>query len=182
MSDDQRSSREVTSQQDTVYHGWFYRRLALPILALLSNGASPEQLAWSIAVGAVIGINPLLGSATTLCLAIATVFRLNIAASQAANYAVYPIQLALFLPFLDLGTRLFHVKPLPLKPVVILELGKHHPLNLIRDLWLWEWHALIVWSVFALIAAPLIAVAITPLLRRMLDRVKRRQSPVVAGH
>ena len=34
-----------------VHHNWIYRRIALPILALLRMGASPERLAWSIAAG-----------------------------------------------------------------------------------------------------------------------------------
>ncbi|HEY8996756.1 MAG TPA: DUF2062 domain-containing protein [Edaphobacter sp.] len=173
---------EVTSSQNTVHHGWFYRRTILPILALLRKGASPERLAWSIAIGIVIGINPLLGSTTVLCLAVATLFRLNIAASQVSCHAVYPIELVLFVPFLHMGTRLFHTKPLPLKPSAILELAKHHPLDLVRDLWQWEWHALVIWVGLAVIAIPSIALASTPLLRRLLDRVKRRQYPIVATH
>ena len=35
----------------TVHHNWIYRRVALPIFALLRMGASPEKLAWSIAFG-----------------------------------------------------------------------------------------------------------------------------------
>src|SRR5947209_172719 len=87
-----------------VHHNWAYRRIALPIFALLRMGASPEKLAWSIAAGLLIGINPLLGSTTLLCLAIAFIFRLNVAASQLGNHVVYPLQLLLLLPFIRLGS------------------------------------------------------------------------------
>src|ERR1700722_18596640 len=90
-----------------VHHGWFYRRIALPILALLRMGASPQRLAWSIAIGLMVGINPLLGSTTLLCMVVAFAFRLNLAASQLANHAMYPLQLVLIVPFLQVAARLF---------------------------------------------------------------------------
>ena len=79
------SCQGVPAQQttsDPPRHNWIYRRVALPILALLRLGASPERLAWSLAIGLVVGINPILGSTTFLCLLLAFLLRLNIAASQ----------------------------------------------------------------------------------------------------
>jgi len=75
------------------HHTWIYRRGVLPILALLRMGATPRSLAWSIAAGALIGINPVIGSTTLLCLAIAFQFRLNVVASQIANHAMFPLNL-----------------------------------------------------------------------------------------
>src|ERR1700678_89505 len=95
-----------------IHHNWIYRRVALPILALLRMGATPEKLAWSIAVGLLIGINPILGSTTILCLAAAFVFRLNIAASQVGNHIVYPLEFLLLIPFIRLGSRVFGTAPM----------------------------------------------------------------------
>jgi len=178
----EQSSLAEANHPSPVHHGWFYRRTVLPILALLRIGATPEQLAWSIAVGLFIGINPLLGSTTVACLAIAGLFRLNVAASQIANHVVYPLQLLLFIPFLRLGTRLFGTAPLPLKPAQIMDAAKHHPLDLIRELWRWEWHALAVWAIVAAVMIPLVALAATPLFRHLLKRVKGRQYPIVPAH
>src|SRR5580698_196473 len=88
-----------------VHHSWIYRRIALPILALLRMGASPEKLAWSLSVGFIIGINPILGSTTVLCLLVAFIFRLNVAASQIGNHLTYPLQVLLLIPFIRLGSR-----------------------------------------------------------------------------
>src|SRR6202012_2910085 len=98
----------VTQTETPPRHSWAYRRIALPIFALLRRGTSPRKLAWSLAAGLLIGINPIIGSTTVLCLAIAFLFRLNIAASQLANHVVYPLQLLLVIPFIHLGTRIFH--------------------------------------------------------------------------
>src|SRR5205807_10497935 len=73
-----------------VHHNWLYRRVALPVFALLRMGASPEKLAWSIAVGLLIGINQILGGTTVLCLALAFLFRLNVPASQIGYHIASP--------------------------------------------------------------------------------------------
>lgn len=153
--------------------------MVLPILALLRMGATPERLAWSIAAGVVVGINPLLGSTTVLCLAVAAIFRLNIAASQVGNHIVYPLELLLFIPFLRLGSIVFHTAALPLAPSALLEAARRHPLDLVREIWRWEWHALVVWAALSVLVMPLIAVSLTPLLRRLLARVELRQYPIL---
>ncbi|MGD0446311.1 MAG: DUF2062 domain-containing protein [Edaphobacter sp.] len=163
-----------------VHHNWLYRRVALPILALLRMGASPEKLAWSIAAGLLIGINPILGSTTVLCLAIAFVFRLNVAASQIGNHVVYPLEIVLIIPFINAASRIFRTEPMPLSANELLHAAREHPLALTRRLWLWEWHAFLLWVILAAIAIPLLALVLTPLLRRLLSRVERHQYPILS--
>jgi uncharacterized protein (DUF2062 family) len=160
--------------------GWLYRRVVMPRVVLLRMGATPERLAWSLAVGLLIGINPLLGSTTIFCLAAALLFRLNVAASQLGNHIVYPLELLLFVPFLHLGSRVFHTPPLPLSRSAIAEAVRQHPVELVRRLWLWEWHALVLWAVLFVVMVPVVANSLTPLLRRMMERLKRRQDPIAS--
>jgi uncharacterized protein (DUF2062 family) len=162
-----------------IHHNWIYRRVALPILALLRMGASPEKLAWSIAVGLLIGINPLLGSTTILCLVLALLFHLNVAASQLGNHIVYPLQLILVIPFIRVASRVFHTAPMPLSANQLLHAARERPLSLIRQLWLWEWHAFLLWAILAAIAIPALALTLTPIMRRLLERVRSRQYPII---
>jgi uncharacterized protein (DUF2062 family) len=162
-------------------HTWLYRRIALPILALLRMGASPEKLAWSVAVGFVIGINPILGSTTLLCLTVALVFRLNVAASQVGNHIVYPLELLLVIPFMRLGSLVFRTEPIPLSPKSLLASARSNPIALTRELWRWEWHAFIVWACIAAITAPIIAFALTPLFHKLLLRVEQHQYPIISN-
>ncbi|WP_433983369.1 DUF2062 domain-containing protein [Tunturiibacter empetritectus] len=90
-------------------------------------GASPEKLAWSLAVGLLIGINPILGSTTVLCLAVAFLLRLNIAASQLGNHIVYPLQLVLVIPFIRLASRVFNTAPMPLSANELLHAARERP-------------------------------------------------------
>ena len=151
--------------------GFFRRRMVEPLLQLLRIGATPHQLAWSIAIGIVVGINPLLGSTTLLALAAASVFRLNVVASQLGNHIMYPMELLLFPVFVRLGIVLFHTPALPLERNALIHAVKSHPWDTTRLLWRWEWHALVVWAAFAVVAAPLLQRALRPGLEHMLDRL-----------
>ena len=151
----------------------------LPILALLRMGATPQRLAWSIAVGVVIGLNPVVGTTTVLCLAVAVALRLNIVAAQIANHAMFPFELALVLPFIRLGSWVFRTSAMPLSAAVFLQDARTGPVALVRLIWMWEWHALLVWVLFAGVAAPLIAVTLTPVLVRVQARIQRHQHPFV---
>ncbi|QNI38303.1 DUF2062 domain-containing protein [Edaphobacter albus] len=155
-----------------------YRRIILPILALLRRGASPRRLAWSIAVGLLIGINPLLGTTTILCFAAAIALRLNIAASQLANHMVYPLQLLLLVPFLELGSYAFHTKPLPFSSKALLEAIRKDPIEFGRRIWRWEWHAFLVWATIAAVLVPLIALILTPVLRKLSTRLQRSKNNI----
>ena len=154
------------------------RWIVTPVVGLLKHGADPDRLAWSLALGIVIGINPLLGSTTVVVLALAAIFRLNLVASQIGNHAMYPFQLLLFPVFIKIGSLVFSTEKLPLAGKQLFDAVKHHPWATTRLLWTWEWHALIVWIVFAAAALPLIATAVKPALEKMAQRM-HRPKPVV---
>jgi uncharacterized protein (DUF2062 family) len=162
-----------------VPHGWFYHRTVLPVLALLRMGATPRALAWSLTAGLLIGINPLLGTTTILSLAVAFVFRLNLVASQTANHAAWPLEIALMVPFIRLGAWVFHTAAMPIAPKLFLNEVRAAPLHVLRQVWMWEWHALVVWGVMATVAAPLMVMALTPMLIRLQSRVQGHQYPIV---
>lgn len=167
-----------------IHHNWAYRRIALPILALLRMGASPEKLAWSIAIGLLVGINPILGSTTVVCLAAAFLLRLNLAASQLANHIVYPLELILVIPFIHFASSIFHIDPIPLSAGELFRAAREHPLHLIHQLWRWEWHAFLLWAAIATLTIPVVAFALTPVLRKLLVRVEHHEYPILhaSGH
>jgi uncharacterized protein (DUF2062 family) len=163
---------------DPDYHpSFFQRRIITPILHLLRVGCSPRKLAWSLAAGIVIGINPLLGSTTLAALIIAYLLRLNLVASQIANHLVYPFQILLFLFFIKIGDKLFHTGRLPLEGHALFHSARVHPWVTTRILWTWEWHALIVWAVVAAIACPIFAAILTPVLTRLHAKLHHDQVP-----
>ncbi|SEC16235.1 DUF2062 domain-containing protein [Terriglobus roseus] len=150
-------------------HTWVRRNLVSPVVRMLRLGASPQRLAWSLAAGFVIGMNPIIGSTTAVTVAVTHLFKLKHAASQIGVHGAYPFQLLLLLPFLHAGTVLFGTSALPLEKADLLRLIHEHPLQLLRSLWMWEWHALVVWLGFAVVLMPALAM----LLGHMLERAMR---------
>ena len=152
-----------------VVREFFRCRILRPLLRLLRGGVTPRRLAWSLALGIVVGINPSVGLTTLVVVMLAWVFGLNQVASQIGSHSMAPLHLMLFLPFIELGVHLFHTGRLPLNRKQLEHLS-HHPWRLFREIWQWEWHALIVWGIVATIAMPLLALYI----RRALVLLMRR--------
>jgi uncharacterized protein (DUF2062 family) len=94
--------------------GWWRRTLLDPLLALLRQGVAPRALALAVALGAGIGIFPVLGVSTLALTGLALPLRLNLAAIQLVNYLVSPVQLLLIIPFLRLGEWLLGAPRLPM--------------------------------------------------------------------
>lgn len=86
-------------------------RIAAPAVKRLQSvmtcGLTPQKLALTLCIGVVLGIMPLVWGTTLLCLLLGHVFRLNQLALQSINYLLYPVQLALLIPFFKLGAWLF---------------------------------------------------------------------------
>ena len=153
----------------------FFRcRVLRPLLRQLRGGVTPRRMAWSIALGMVIGINPSVGLTTLLIILLAWIFGLNQIASQIGSHIVAPLHLLLFIPFIQLGVHLFHTHRLPMTRKQIEHLS-HHPLRLFHAIWQWEWHALIIWGIVAAIAMPLLA----HYLRRALVVLMRRHHSLI---
>lgn len=93
------------------------RKFSNLVKKIFVQGVSPRELALTISLGVFIGIVPVLWGSTLVCAVIAVVFRLNQPAIQAANYLVYPLQLALIVPFYRMGANIF-----PWGPTVSLDI------------------------------------------------------------
>lgn len=153
---------------------FFRYRVLRPLLCLLRGGVTPRRMAWSLALGMAIGINPSVGLTTLIVILLAWIFGLNQVASQIGAHLVAPLHLVLFLPFVQLGVYLFHTRKLPLSAAQIKHLS-HHPLRMVHVMWQWEWHALVIWAMIAAVAAPLLAIY----LRRALILLMRRHRTLI---
>lgn len=92
----------MTSREASLESFW-RRRVISPILGQLRQGITPEKIALTIALGAIIGVFPIIGSTTLLCAIVGLWFRLNQPIIQLVNYLVYPLQFLLLIPFYRAG-------------------------------------------------------------------------------
>jgi uncharacterized protein (DUF2062 family) len=131
----------------------------------LRQGISPQRLAVTLALGFAVGCIPVLGLPTVLCAALAFGLRLNLPAIQAANYAAMPFQLALILPFVRLGERIFHFAARPALPTgALLHLSAF---GFMLHMGALTGHALVAWLLLAVPAVALMTAAFTVMLRRI---------------
>lgn len=92
---------------------WYFNRFVRPVLKFLQQGMTPERLALTVAIGSMIGLSPLYGLTTLICVGVAAALRLNQAAIQVANYMVFPFQLMLIIPNIRAGEWLFGIEHFP---------------------------------------------------------------------
>ena len=99
--------------------GFWRRRVGDPLVSLLAQGLTPERLALSLALGLVLGLFPIVGATTLLCLAAGFAFRLNHVALQLANHLAYPLQVPLLLAFVRLGEGLVGAPRVSFDPLAL---------------------------------------------------------------
>lgn len=121
----------------------------LLLISFLSEGLSPRAIALGLAIGVTVGLFPVIGFSSLVCILVAHPLRLNHSLVQGANWAVTSLALLLIIPFLRLSEFVLRVDPLSLE-------------DFTRTSWKWTtaatelWHGLLH-AVFGwLLCAPVI--------------------------
>lgn len=149
---------------------FFKKNLIAPLLNLLSQGITPEKLALSVGLGVCFGTFPVLGATTILCTAFGFLFRVNQVAIQLVNYFTYPLQLALYIPFFQIGALLFRTDPLPFSIEDIFTMLATDTFGAIEALWLANLRAVAAWFLIGPVLCLLIYRILTPVFTRFTPR------------
>jgi uncharacterized protein (DUF2062 family) len=139
--------------------------IKLKVALWLRQGISPRRLALTLALGFAIGCFPIVGVTTAICLVVATSLRLNLPAIQAANWIAMPFQVALIVPFVRLGGRLFGFGSG--QAVEFGALLHASPSQMISGMGWLAGEALLAWLVIAVPAVLLLTATLTVLLRHI---------------
>ena len=143
------------------------RRVRDPILAQLRQGTTPEKIALTIALGVMLGVFPILGSTTALCLAAAVLLKLNQPVIHLVNWLIYPLQPPLILVFIRLGEKLAGAPPVPFSITDMLARFKDSPAQFFRDFGLTALHGIVGWLLVAPLVVAILYFALRPGLRKM---------------
>ncbi len=158
-----------------VRKSWWRRWLVAPVVKQLTLGTTPEKIAWTISLGVVLGVFPIMGSTTLVCLLVGWLLRLNQPVLHVFKTLVYPLHLALILVFIRLGERLYGVPLISFSIPQLLARFKTDPLQFARDFGMAAWHGVSAWLLIAPFAAILIKVAVLPVLRQLAASLQRRK-------
>ena len=152
---------------------WWRRWLVAPVKAQLSQGISVNRVSWTVALGLVLGVFPVMGTTSLVCLLVGWAFRLNQALLHVFKTIVYPLHLALILVFIRLGERLYGVPLISFSIPELMGKFKADPLKFVQDFGTAAWHGVSAWLVIAPFAVMLIKIAVTPVLRRVGKSLER---------
>ncbi len=148
----------------------FQRWVVSPIVAQLKQGTTPEKLSWSISLGATLGIFPILGSTSVVCIIISHLFRLNQAVVHLFKALTYPIHLSMIIVFIHFGQKLNGVPPLAYSMKELLLRFKESPIQFARDFGMAAWYGIEAWALAALLLIPLLRFISLPILRKLIRK------------
>jgi uncharacterized protein (DUF2062 family) len=150
-----------------------------PVLAQLRQGVTPRKLALSLALGVVVSVMPVLGITALVAVALGALLRLNQPAILAANYAAYPLQILLFIPFFEAGAWITGGPPIRFSLAQLrAEMAEGLWATVVRYAEA-NLRALVAWGIVAVPATLLLAFLLRPPLARL--PLPRDPEPPAAG-
>ena len=142
---------------------WRERVVGL-VVAQLTQGFTPQQIALTLALGVSLALFPILGATTFLCAVVAFWLKLNQPVIQLVNWLAYPLQFALLLPFIRCGEWLLHAPPVTISIPQMLQQFHAAPGNFLREFGLTGLHGIFAWLLSApIVAAMIYFTALSPL-------------------
>jgi len=86
----------------------FTRKILIPFRLVPKDGLTPEKLAFSVTIGIVSGIFPVIGMTTLLSIVLTMLFRQNLLIVQSVQWILALVQILLIIPFMQFGAYLLH--------------------------------------------------------------------------
>jgi uncharacterized protein (DUF2062 family) len=158
---------------------FYHKRIVTPILGLLKQGISPEKIAMSMSSGIIMGLFPIVGITSLLCIVTAFFFRLNQTMTQLFNWLVYPLQIVLIIPFFRLGSSLFHAEPITVTVRHVIDSYRADFWGTIHLLGEITLHAAVVWLIICIPLGIILYLLFKPLLRKMNIGTKGQENTVI---
>lgn len=151
---------------------WWRRWLVEPVKTQLTRGMSVEKVSWTISLGLVLGVFPVMGTTSLVCLFAGWVFRLNQALLHGFKALVYPLHLALILVFIRMGERLWGSPLITFSVPELLSKFKADPVQFGRDFGMAALQGVSAWLLVAPFAVVLIRWAVFPPVRKLAETLK----------
>jgi len=86
----------------------FTNKILIPFRLVPKEGLSPEKIAFSVTIGIISGIFPVLGMTTVLSLLLTMLFRQNLLIVQSVQWIMALAQIFLIIPFMQFGAFLLN--------------------------------------------------------------------------
>lgn len=171
------STRVTDSTAAAPRPSFWQRRLLGPLRAQLTQGATPDRLALTIAVGAACSVLPFFGLTTLFALVVGIWLRLNQPILQTVNYLLGFVQLALILVYVRAGEWLWRAEPVPLSIPTLATAFRDDPWAFLERFGWTGVHAATAW----ILSVPVIVAALYYPLRPVMRRLAKRRTVAAAS-
>jgi uncharacterized protein (DUF2062 family) len=148
----------------------FQRWVVQPIVKQLKQGTSPRKLAWTISLGVTLGIFPIMGSTSVVCLIAGYFLKLNQPILHLFKSLTYPIHLAMILVYIRIGQQLNGVPLLKLSIPQLMGQFKDDPAKFAKDFGTAALYGIEAWTISAIVLIPLLYFIALPLLKKLMKK------------
>jgi uncharacterized protein (DUF2062 family) len=145
-------------------------RLTRTLAGFLGQGHTPEKIALSVALGIAIGLFPIFGTTTVICILAAMALRLNHPAIQVTNQLMYPAQIPLIVVFIRIGESMLGVAPIPFSATLMVAEMRANPATLFQRFGTAGLHGIVGWAIVAPVVVGLTYAVMLPVLRTVSRR------------
>lgn len=160
---------EPAQQHESLWKRWVVK----PVLAQLTQGTEPRQIAKAAAVGVTFGVFPLLGTTFLMTMLVGVPMKLNQVILNLSRELVYPVHLASVLLFIKAGEWLFNVPPTPLSISLLIERFEAGPGKFFADFGMLAVYGVCVWALIVPVLFALIYLVTWQLTERASHRFAR---------
>lgn len=168
------SSTDATDSDEKRHKLNCWRRFVVePVMGQLKQGISADKLGWSIGAGVTIGIFPVWGTRAWICLLVGWMFKLNQPILHGFKSLLYPVQVVLLIPFIQMGQMIFGQAPLRISMDYLKdEFGRGVWEFLSRFGWV-IFHAAVAWMLVAPVMLFALKWMLTPMLRKAGSKIPK---------
>ncbi|HEX2854658.1 MAG TPA: DUF2062 domain-containing protein [Opitutaceae bacterium] len=149
---------------------FWQRRIIAPLRAQLTQGATPDRLALSLAVGTACSVMPLIGVTTALNFGVALWLRLNQPVMQILNQLLAPVHLILIIVYVRLGEKIWGAVPVPISIPVLVRAFRDDPVAFLHRFGWTGVHAATAWALSVPLIVAVVYYALRPAMRALSSR------------
>ncbi len=156
-----------------LHRSFWQRRVRDPIVALLTQGLTPDRIALTLGVGAACSMFPIIGFAWLINLGIGLWLRLNQPILQTLNQALGPVHLVMVVVYVRLGEWLWRVEESRFTITEMIHVFRDESIGEFLQSFGWAGiYAFTAWSLTTPILIAVLYYSLRPVLRQLASKTK----------
>jgi len=125
-------------------------RVLIPFRLVPKDGLTPEKLAFSVTLGIISGIFPVLGMTTVLSIVLTMLFRQNLLIVQSVQWILALAQVMLIIPFMQFGAFLLNQNGIHINMQQINHAFQPGMLSGIKTVGLFHLYGILTWLILVI--------------------------------